>query len=784
MLGHSCFNSTLPRRYFRSDVSCGLWTRFRGNGRYKDRYGIGANPYGRNSNHKNSQRPMLIEKFVKLCIYEGSLMVRHPFTIKVRGSYFDDKNNVDREQNKEIAYYREDIRDNHWRNSMSEVLNEEELKAFRDEKSSSTKPYNDSITELEESIPPSSVGNSSTQDGKIVENKSDPSVIPNDISVGLEQSKNKDAEYIAADSAISKKLKNLEENTLQSLLTELKKNQNLGEKSHFHEPIDPQLLKSSLTNKLKNAHTVDTVTTDLKEIKNEAKIYTDPDVRQQAASTSSSVDKEQSTLRTSEENVKLNEHNERTKASESTLTDDETTDEDDDEFYDYDDYDYDPYYRSLEDIQGVKVPMHVLFYGRNHHQVDSYSVDHNGKHQTHLYLSAQGDTNSHDGDDVVLGRLRENANQTTKNTTQHRVGNISIWQPRDIYRNGEIADRDDMNHSWCEDDNHKHGFTLYCSQRVLDSVLKDGDEALKTVFLVPSVMNKIDLQCDGTGNVEFDAGLVEDLEYTRLCAESGNVVLKDISCRVIKLSSEEGDIYCHGLLEGEMSAETKGNGDFIAKNVGGPFVEMTTQDGDITIWGDVKADRGKFHSKNGQISVHGTLSGYSEFLQAGKGDLTVRKVANIGAVLAIVRAGDIKMHFADTIDLNSSLEVETGNINITIPFKHKYRINAVARRVNIAPRLVNKGEIFLSEKNGNWETHNGPMEIFTTSSSTRSEMDEILQETSILKNVIKDSIRPPSGPDENGISTLTLIAHRGSITINVAQSKEEADVEKGYDSAT
>ena len=67
---------------------------------------------------------------------------------------------------------------------------------------------------------------------------------------------------------------------------------------------------------------------------------------------------------------------------------------------------------------------------------------------------------------------------------------------------------------------------------------------------------------------------------------------------------------------------------------------------------------------------------------------------------------------------------------------------------------------------------------------TRSEMDEILQETSILKNVIKDSIRPPSGPDENGISTLTLIAHRGSITINVAQSKEEADVEKGYDSAT
>ena len=248
--------------------------------------------------------------------------------------------------------------------------------------------------------------------------------------------------------------------------------------------------------------------------------------------------------------------------------------------------------------------------------------------------------------------------------------------------------------------------------------------------------------------------------------------------------SNGGDIYCDGLIEGDVTAETKGDGDFIAKNIGGPRIAMTTYDGDITVRGDVKADMSKFHSSNGQISVYGMLSGASEFLQSGKGDVRVKNVTDIGAVLAVVRQGDITITFAEDIDLNSTLEVQTGNINITIPAKHKYRINAVGPRVNIASRLLNKGEIFLSEQDGHWQFQNQPMEIFTTSSYTRSEMDNILQKASLIKNVYKEEKPIMAAADENGIATLTVIVHYGSLTINVAQTMDEANVEKGFDSAT
>ena len=52
-----------------------------------------------------------MEKFVKISLYEGSLMVCHPFNIKARGAYFDKEHNVDREKNKELAWHKKGIRD-------------------------------------------------------------------------------------------------------------------------------------------------------------------------------------------------------------------------------------------------------------------------------------------------------------------------------------------------------------------------------------------------------------------------------------------------------------------------------------------------------------------------------------------------------------------------------------------------------------------------------------------------------------------------------------------------
>ena len=142
-------------------------------------------------------------------------------------------------------------------------------------------------------------------------------------------------------------------------------------------------------------------------------------------------------------------------------------------------------------------------------------MDHHGKQQTHLYISNLLDMPGKD-DDEHSAEYHSDEDEP-KRPRQHRIGNVSIWQPRDIYHTGDLEPRDDINHTWCEEDNFKHGFSLFCSQRVLDGATKDND-ALKTVFLLPTVMNKIDLQCDGSGNVELDANLIRSspiLQTTR-----------------------------------------------------------------------------------------------------------------------------------------------------------------------------------------------------------------------------------------------------------------------------
>ena len=138
------------------------------------------------------------------------------------------------------------------------------------------------------------------------------------------------------------------------------------------------------------------------------------------------------------------------------------------------------------------------------------------------------------------------------------------------------------------------------------------------------------------------------------------------------------------------------------------------------------------------------------------------------------------------MDASSLLENENGNIIINVPVKHNYRINAIAPRVNIASRLLNKGEIFLSEPKGKWEYRNQPMEIFTTSPSSRSEMETFFDDKSILRNASSGKrggyFRNIDEPGED--LTLTLISHEGSLTINAAQTAEEESIEKGFDSAT
>ena len=63
-------------------------------------------------------------------------------------------------------------------------------------------------------------------------------------------------------------------------------------------------------------------------------------------------------------------------------------------------------------------------------------------------------------------------------------------------------------------------------------------------------------------------------------------------------------------------------------------------------------------------------------------------------------------------------------------------------------------------------------------------MEEFFQDQSILRNAMNKKGGCFRNPDEPGDLKLTLISHEGSLTVNVAQTAEEASVEKGFDSAS
>ena len=75
--------TTVPRRHLRGDGT--------GGGRWRNR---------RPSHYSNR---ILLDKFIKMTKYDCSLLGKAPFDLKVRGSYFDAENNVDRDKNRRVG---------------------------------------------------------------------------------------------------------------------------------------------------------------------------------------------------------------------------------------------------------------------------------------------------------------------------------------------------------------------------------------------------------------------------------------------------------------------------------------------------------------------------------------------------------------------------------------------------------------------------------------------------------------------------------------------------------
>ena len=135
----------------------------------------------------------------------------------------------------------------------------------------------------------------------------------------------------------------------------------------------------------------------------------------------------------------------------------------------------------------------------------------------------------------------------------------------------------------------KHGpETILCGHppRFPFTITQNVDEELLILHI-----SSLSFQSKNAGTVELDGTLIKDLTSVGLYTDSGAIKVRDLAACEVKLASRYGDITSDGCLEGHVTAETYGEGDFTARNVEGAAITVTTDAGDVAILGECNSMR-------------------------------------------------------------------------------------------------------------------------------------------------------------------------------------------------
>lgn len=382
----------------------------------------------------------------------------------------------------------------------------------------------------------------------------------------------------------------------------------------------------------------------------------------------------------------------------------------------------------LESINSkTRSPLHLRLYGRSHHRIDSYSILRGKSQSTHIYISDAAST------EEAVSMFVENGNGGTTGTFSH-AGSVSIWRPRQV---SEVEISETLS-GWNKEEEVASAFKIYCPNHVLDP----PDHGIKAVFFCPTLMNKLYLESERHGCIEVDCKLMDQLVTVGLFTEYGNIRIRDVWAQDIKLASRFGDIYCEGTVEGAVTAETFGDGDFVARYIVGSRLKVTTDSGDISLWNDCFTELCELYTVTGHIHVR-FLYGKAKILVKDQGSVVVNVVE--GSVTAVVKSGTIWANI-DKLTEDSYLEVEDGDITVNVPPDFPFKLNLVASRTNVASHILNSGELFLAS--------NG-------------------QESFVKQGEIGKSgdIQP----------TLSIRTHNGEITLTGTRPEKQG--EKGFDSS-
>ena len=233
-----------------------------------------------------------------------------------------------------------------------------------------------------------------------------------------------------------------------------------------------------------------------------------------------------------------------------------------------------------------KSPIHLSLYGRARHRVDSYSIMARSRvAHTHVYVS-----DARSGEEAVsMFSMETNGGGATVTPPS---GQVDIWRPRHVSQ-VEISSGDTASAR----EEVVSTFKVYCPTHLLEQE-KNG---ISMVFHTPTLMNKIFLEAERMGCIDLNGLLMDQLMTVGLLTEAGNIKLRDIWAEEIKLATVSGDVTCHGTLEGHIRAETLGDGDFTARSVVGPMLDVVTDRGDISVWDDCHAETTQLFTNTGNI---------------------------------------------------------------------------------------------------------------------------------------------------------------------------------------
>jgi len=332
-------------------------------------------------------------------------------------------------------------------------------------------------------------------------------------------------------------------------------------------------------------------------------------------------------------------------------------------------------------------PIQISLWGRSSHRVDSYSILSSQRAHTHVYIS---DATSSEGA-ISMFSLDTRAPPVS--------GRVDIWRPREVSQ----VDISPVHWEDLSSEEVMSTFKVYCPTHLL----QERANGLSMTFHTPTLMNKIFLETEGQACIDLNGNLMDQLVAVGLVSEGGDVKIRDIWAEDIMLASASGDILCYGTLEATIKAETGGDGDFIARSVVGPKLEVLTNTGNISVWDDCHSESALLLTTAGNIYCNRMYSD-SKICIKEKGVATLNIVN--GSVDCVVNTGDIITHI-DNISQDSFLEVQTGDIVINIKRHCSFRISLVSPATQISPHILNSGEFYM--KDG--------LEYFVSGTSNESE---------------------------------------------------------------